>query len=173
MWCRPGHNSATLREFFAELGDRKDSIRAVSIDMGTATGRWVKGTRWSLLKAPANQSIYQLVTLAEVQRQTAVSTAPSLCARRCGCSTTTTIPASRPSISTPGRRGRHARGCGPSSASRARCASTATRIRAIVRVTGALSRLLPSGSVVVLDRTPVRFLHGGRIGDRRRLLVAP
>jgi transposase len=35
----------------------------------TATGRWVKGTRWSLLKAPANQSIHQLATLAEVQAE--------------------------------------------------------------------------------------------------------
>src|SRR3954467_2723830 len=35
----------------------------------TPAGRWVKGTRWSLLKAPANQSIYQLATLAEVQRE--------------------------------------------------------------------------------------------------------
>jgi len=115
VWCRPGRNSATLSEFFAELGDRKDSIRAVSIDMSgeyqrairqavpdaeicfdpfhvcrlasratdqvrrdewnahershTATGRWVKGTRWSLLKAPENQTIYQLATLADVQRE--------------------------------------------------------------------------------------------------------
>ena len=43
---------------------------------GTATtaptrpqGRWVKGTRWSLLKAPEHQSICQLATLAEVQRR--------------------------------------------------------------------------------------------------------
>jgi transposase len=114
VWCAPGRNSATLAEFFDQLGDRKDSIQAVSIDMSgeyqrairdavpdaeicfdpwhvcrlasratdqvrrdewnahdrshTPTGRWVKGTRWSLLKAPANQSIYQLATLAEVQR---------------------------------------------------------------------------------------------------------
>ena len=33
VWCRPGRNSATLSEFFAELGDRRDSIRAISIDM--------------------------------------------------------------------------------------------------------------------------------------------
>ena len=33
VWCRAGRNSATLAEFFAELGDRRDSIRAVSIDM--------------------------------------------------------------------------------------------------------------------------------------------
>jgi transposase len=113
VWCRPGRNSATLAEFFAELGPRKESIRAVSIDMSgeyqrairaaipnaeicfdpfhvcrlasratdqvrrdewndhershTATGRWVKGTRWSLLKAPQNQSVGQLATLWEVQ----------------------------------------------------------------------------------------------------------
>jgi transposase len=115
VWCSPGRNSATLQRFFDALGDRKQSIRAVSIDMSgdyqrairqavpdaeicfdpfhvvrlaaratdqvrrdewnahdrshTPRGRWVKGTRWSLLKAPANQSIYQLATLAEVQRE--------------------------------------------------------------------------------------------------------
>jgi transposase len=113
VWCRAGRNSATLAEFFAELGDRRASIRAVSIDMSgeyqrairdaipdaqlcfdpfhvcrlasratdqvrrdewnahershTATGRWVKGTRWSLLKAPERQTVGQLATLYEVQ----------------------------------------------------------------------------------------------------------
>jgi transposase len=114
VWCRAGRNSATLAEFFAELGPRKHSIRAVSIDMSgeyqrairdaipqaeicfdpfhvcrlgsratdqvrrdewnahershTPTGRWVKGTRWSLLKAPENQTVGQLATLWEVQQ---------------------------------------------------------------------------------------------------------
>jgi transposase len=113
VWCAPGRNSATWHAFFAELGDRKDSIRAVSIDMSgeyqrairdaipdaeicfdpfhvcrlgaratdqvrrdewnahdrshTPEGRWVKSTRWSLLKAPENQTIGQLATLADVQ----------------------------------------------------------------------------------------------------------
>jgi transposase len=113
VWCAPGRNSATLQGFFDELGDRKNQVRAVSIDMSgeyqrairtavphaeicfdpfhvvrlgaratdqvrreewnahershTQAGRWVKGTRWSLLKAPANQTIDQLATLAEVQ----------------------------------------------------------------------------------------------------------
>jgi transposase len=113
VWCRPGRNSATLQAFFDELGDRRDSIRAVSIDMSgeyqrairdavpnaqicfdpfhvcrlgsratdqvrrdewnlhershTPTGRWVKGTRWSLLKAPERQTVGQLATLWEVQ----------------------------------------------------------------------------------------------------------
>jgi transposase len=113
VWCRAGRNSATLAAFFADLGDRRASIRAVSIDMSgeyqrairdaipdaqlcfdpfhvvrlaaratdqvrrdewnahersnTATGRWVKGTRWSLLKAPERQTVAQLATLWEVQ----------------------------------------------------------------------------------------------------------
>jgi transposase len=115
VWCSPGRTSATLQGFFDELGDRKHSIRAVSIDMSgeyqrairqaipdaeicfdpfhvvrlgaratdqvrrdewnrhdrshTPEGRWVKGTRWSLLKAPEHQTIGQLATLAEVQAE--------------------------------------------------------------------------------------------------------
>ena len=115
VWCAPGRNSATLQRFFDELGDRKDSIQAVSIDMSgeyqrairaaipdaqicfdpfhvvrlaaratdqvrrdewnrhdrshTPHGRWIKGTRWSLLKAPERQTIGQLATLADVQRE--------------------------------------------------------------------------------------------------------
>ena len=34
----------------------------------TATGRWVKGTRWSLLKAPERQTLGQLATLGDVQQ---------------------------------------------------------------------------------------------------------
>jgi len=33
----------------------------------TPAGRWVKGTRWSLLKAPERQGVRQLATLREVQ----------------------------------------------------------------------------------------------------------
>jgi len=115
VWCSPGRNSATLQGFFDELGDRRESIRAVSIDMSgeyqrairtavpdaqicfdpfhvvrlaaratdqvrrdewnahdrshTPAGRWVKHTRWSLLKAPEHQTIGQLATLAEVQAE--------------------------------------------------------------------------------------------------------
>jgi transposase len=115
VWCRAGRNSATLQAFFDELGPRKDSIRAVSIDMSgeyqrairaavpqaeicfdpfhvcrlgsratdqvrrdewnlhershTPAGRWVKGTRWSLLKAPERQTVGQLATLWEVQNE--------------------------------------------------------------------------------------------------------
>ncbi|MCA1678735.1 MAG: ISL3 family transposase [Actinobacteria bacterium] len=34
----------------------------------TEAGKWVKGTRWSLLKAPERQSVSQLAKLGEVQR---------------------------------------------------------------------------------------------------------
>jgi transposase len=114
VWCAAGRNAATLQAFFDELGERKQTIRAVSIDMSggyekairdnlpgaeicfdpfhvvrlaqravdqvrrdewnahersqTPKGRWIKGTRWSLLKAPAKQSIAQLALLGEVQQ---------------------------------------------------------------------------------------------------------
>ena len=112
VWVRKGRNSATLQAFLTELGERRASIRAVSIDMSgeyqralrdaiphaeicfdpfhvvrvgadavdqvrrdewnahershTKTGRWVKHTRWALLKAPDRQSLKQLGTLGEV-----------------------------------------------------------------------------------------------------------
>jgi len=112
VWCAAGRNAATLQAFFDVLGDRKQSIRAVSIDMSggyekairasvpqaevcfdpfhvvrlgqravdqvrrdqwnahershTKTGKWIKGTRWSLLKSPDKQSIPQLALLGEV-----------------------------------------------------------------------------------------------------------
>ena len=114
VWCAAGRNAATLQAFFDELGDRKQSIRAVSIDMSggyekairdalptaeicfdpfhvvrlaqravdqvrrdewnahershTPTGKWIKGTRWSLLKSPDKQTIPQLALLGEVQQ---------------------------------------------------------------------------------------------------------
>jgi len=113
VWCSPGRNAETLAEFFELLGERRHSIRAVSIDMSggyekairqcipqaevafdpfhvvklaqravdqvrrdewnahershTPKGRWIKGTRWSLLKAPNKQKPQQLELLAEVQ----------------------------------------------------------------------------------------------------------
>jgi transposase len=114
VWCSPGRNAQTLQAFFGLLGDRKTSIRAVSIDMSggyekairesipeaeicfdpfhvvrlaqravdqvrrdewnahershTPAGKWIKGTRWSLLKAPSKQSIEQLALLHQVQQ---------------------------------------------------------------------------------------------------------
>lgn len=138
VWVREGRSAATLQEFFAELGEARGSIRAVSIDMSggyekavreglpeakvcfdpfhvvrlageavekvrraewnakgkskTKGGRWVKGTRWALLKAPENRTRGQ----------------------------------EPPSTSTPGFAGHPARGSGRSSGSLARSASTAT-----------------------------------------------
>ncbi|MCA1701533.1 MAG: ISL3 family transposase, partial [Actinobacteria bacterium] len=114
VWCSAGRNAATLQRFFAELGEHRHSIRAVSIDMSggyekaireaiphaeicfdpfhivrlgqravdqvrrdewnahdrshTPKGKWIKGTRWSLLKSPDKQSIPQLALLGEVQQ---------------------------------------------------------------------------------------------------------
>ncbi|MDQ3720294.1 MAG: ISL3 family transposase, partial [Actinomycetota bacterium] len=113
VWAKPGRNAATLQAFFDELGERKTTIRAVSIDMSagyenavhaavpdaevcfdpfhvvalagravdevrraewrqrdkstTTAGRWVKGVRWSLLKAPERLTERQAAKLAEVQ----------------------------------------------------------------------------------------------------------
>jgi transposase len=114
VWASPGRNAQTLQAFFDLLGDRKHSIRAVSIDMSggyqqaiqasipqadicfdpfhvvrlgqravdqvrrdewnahdrshTPAGKWIKGTRWSLLKSPEKQTIDQLAKLDEVQQ---------------------------------------------------------------------------------------------------------
>jgi transposase len=114
VWCAPGRSAQTLQAFFDVLGERKHTIRAVSIDMAggyqqairenlpeaeiafdpfhvvrlaqravdqvrrdewnahershTREGKWIKGTRWSLLKAPEKQTIEQLAKLGEVQQ---------------------------------------------------------------------------------------------------------
>jgi transposase len=111
VWLAKCRNSATLQAFFDELGGRRATIRAISIDMSggyekairehtsaeicfdpfhvvrvaadavdqvrrdewnahdrshTTAGKWVKNTRWALLKAPDRQSLDQLGTLGEV-----------------------------------------------------------------------------------------------------------
>ncbi|MEJ7655859.1 MAG: ISL3 family transposase [Thermoleophilaceae bacterium] len=117
VWAKPGRNAQTLA-FFDQLGERRESIRAISIDMNggyekairerqatderfdpevcfdpfhvvqlagravdevrrtewnaqgkskTGHGRWVKSVRWSLLKAPAKQTVDQLAALHEVE----------------------------------------------------------------------------------------------------------
>lgn len=45
VWCAPGRNSKTLQAFFDELGDRKSSIEAVSIDM---SGEYQRAIRANL-----------------------------------------------------------------------------------------------------------------------------
>src|SRR4051794_31829742 len=48
VWCAPGRNSATLQAFFAELGDQRASIRAVSIDM---SGEYQRAIRQAIPQA--------------------------------------------------------------------------------------------------------------------------
>jgi transposase len=113
IWAKPGRNAATLQAFFDQLGERKRSIRAVSIDRSagyenairdalpdaevcfdpvhvvklanaavnevrraawnahgnstTDTGKWIKGVRWALVKAPERHTARQAAKLAEVQ----------------------------------------------------------------------------------------------------------
>jgi transposase len=114
IWARPGRNAQTLQAFFDGLGERRSSIRAVSIDMSagyeqairaavpdaeiafdpfhvvklaneavtevrraawnahgkskTDTGKWIKGVRWALVKAPERHTARQAAKLAEVQQ---------------------------------------------------------------------------------------------------------
>ena len=53
-------------------GKAVDQVRRAEYNQhgrsGTDTGKWIKGTRYSLLKDPANQTTKQLVRLAEVQQ---------------------------------------------------------------------------------------------------------
>jgi transposase len=48
VWCSAGRNAATLHAFFTELGERRHSIRAVSIDM---SGGYAKAIRESVPQA--------------------------------------------------------------------------------------------------------------------------
>ena len=43
VWMRPGRNAASLQAFFTELGERRHSIRAVSIDMSGGYAKAVRG----------------------------------------------------------------------------------------------------------------------------------
>ena len=61
VWCRPGRNAATLQAFFDELGDRKESIRAVSIDMN---GSYEKAIRASVPDADVCFDPFHVVRLA-------------------------------------------------------------------------------------------------------------
>jgi len=171
VWCAPGRNAATLQAFFDELGERKASIRAVSIDMSggyekairdnvpraeiafdpfhvvrlaqravdqvrrdewnahershTPRGRWIKHTRWSLLKAPAKQSIAQLAVLGDVAQANRSLYRAFLLKRRAPVALRARGPSTR--AGTPGRVAGLASGRAwrPSSGSPARSAATA------------------------------------------------
>jgi transposase len=62
VWCSPGRNAGTLQAFFTELGDRKQSIRAVSIDM---SGSYAKAIRASVPDAEICFDPFHVVRLAQ------------------------------------------------------------------------------------------------------------
>src|SRR4051794_25310693 len=90
----------------------------------TATGRWIKGTRWSLLKAPEKQSIDQLALLGDVQQANRALYRGFLLKKSSDCSTSSTT-AWRPRTSTAGSPGHHGRGSRRSSGSPAPSVATA------------------------------------------------
>lgn len=71
VWSAPGRSAATLAEFFDLLGERKDSIRAVSIDM---SGGYEKAIRECVPRAEVCFDPFHVVQLAgraldELRRQ--------------------------------------------------------------------------------------------------------
>ncbi len=171
IWARPGRNAATLQAFFDGLGERRASIKAVSIDMSAgyenavhaavpdaevcfdpfhvvalagravdevrraewrshgkskrAGGRWVKGVRWSLLKAPSARALPSSPRWPKSRRPTARSTAPSCSRKSSARSTTSRTPGSPTSTYVPGWPGPPAASSDRSSSSPARSAATA------------------------------------------------
>jgi transposase len=61
VWSSPGRNAETLQAFFDELGERKQSIRAVSIDM---SGGYEKAIRAALPDAQITFDPFHVVALA-------------------------------------------------------------------------------------------------------------
>ncbi len=61
VWAKPGRNAATLQDFFDELGDRKASIQAVSIDMN---GGYEKAIRTAVPDAQICFDPFHVVQLA-------------------------------------------------------------------------------------------------------------
>jgi transposase len=62
VWCSPGRNAQTLQGFFTELGHRKQSIRAVSIDM---SGGYEKAIRENAPQAEVCFDPFHVVRLAQ------------------------------------------------------------------------------------------------------------
>jgi transposase len=60
VWSRPGRNAEALRAFFDELGERKDSIKAISIDM---SGGYEKAIRAALPDAQIAFDPFHVVAL--------------------------------------------------------------------------------------------------------------
>jgi len=62
VWCSAGRNAATLQRFFDELGERRRSIRAVSIDM---SGGYEKAIREAIPAAEICFDPFHIVRLAQ------------------------------------------------------------------------------------------------------------
>ncbi|MCA1701666.1 MAG: ISL3 family transposase, partial [Actinobacteria bacterium] len=62
VWCSAGRNAATLQGFFDELAERRDSIRAVSIDM---SGGYEKAIRASVPDAEICFDPFHVVRLGQ------------------------------------------------------------------------------------------------------------
>ena len=62
VWCSPGRNAATLQAFFDELGDRRHSIRAVSIDM---SGGYEKAIRDNIPDAEVAFDPFHVIRLGQ------------------------------------------------------------------------------------------------------------
>jgi transposase len=62
VWCSPGRNAATLQAFFDELGERRHSIRAVSIDM---SGGYEKAIGDSIPEAEIAFDAFHVVRLGQ------------------------------------------------------------------------------------------------------------
>jgi transposase len=57
VWCAPGRNAATMQAFFDELGERRHTIKAVSMDMSAAMRR-PSATRFRRPRSPSIPSTW-------------------------------------------------------------------------------------------------------------------
>lgn len=62
VWCSAGRNAQTLQAFFDQLGERKTSIRAVSIDM---SGSYQQAVRENIPNAEIAFDPFHVVRLAQ------------------------------------------------------------------------------------------------------------
>jgi len=84
IWMRPGRNAQTLQAFFTELGERKRSIRAVSIDMSAG---YEKAVRAAVPQAQVCIDPFHVCQLAaRSTRSAARSGTPGASRRRPGAS---------------------------------------------------------------------------------------
>jgi transposase len=71
VWAAPGRNAQTLQQFFDLLGDRKQSIKAVSLDM---SGRYQQAINASIPHADICFDPFHVVRLGHVRWTGSVAT---------------------------------------------------------------------------------------------------